>query len=112
MAYAIDTTALIPVLSQALAALAPRGTLGIIGASRPDEVLPVPVIDLLTSGKHIRGIVEGDAEPAVFLPKLIALHAQGRFPAEKMMRFYDFAQINEAVHDSESGACVKAVLKL
>ncbi|GAN78844.1 NAD(P)-dependent alcohol dehydrogenase [Acidocella aminolytica] len=112
VAYAIDTTALIPVLSQALAALAPRGTLGIIGASRPDEVLPVPVIDLLTSGKHVRGIVEGDAEPSVFLPKLIELHAQGRFPAEKMMRFYDFSEINEAVHDSETGVCVKAVLKL
>lgn len=110
--YAIDTTAIIAVLSQALAALAPRGTLGIIGASRPDEVLPVPVIDLLTSGKHVRGIVEGDAEPAVFLPTLIALHAQGRFPAEKMMRFYDFAEINQAVHDSENGVCVKAVLRL
>lgn len=112
IAYAIDTTAIIAVLSQALAALAPRGTLGIIGASRPDEVLPVPVIDLLTSGKHVRGIVEGDAEPAVFLPTLMALHAQGRFPAEKMMRFYDFADINQAVHDSENGVCVKAVLRL
>ncbi len=111
VAYAIDTTALIPVISQALAGLAPRGTLGIIGASRPEEVLPVPVIDLLTSGKHIRGIVEGDSEPAIFLPTLIELHRQGRFPAEKMMRFYDFAQINEAVHDSETGGCVKAVLR-
>lgn len=112
VAYAIDTTAHMPVLSQALAALAPRGTLGIIGASRPEEVLPVPVIDILTNGKHIRGIVEGDAEPSVFLPKLIKLHAQGRFPAEKMISCYDFAQINEAVHDSETGACVKAVLRL
>lgn len=110
--YALDTTALIPVLSQALAALAPRGTLGLIGASRPDEMLPVPVIDMLTSGKQVRGIVEGDSDPGLFLPKLIALHAQGRFPAEKMMRFYDFTQINEAVHDSETGRCVKAVLRL
>ncbi|OYV33631.1 MAG: NAD(P)-dependent alcohol dehydrogenase [Rhodospirillales bacterium 20-64-7] len=111
VAYAIDTTALIPVLSQALAALAPRGTLGLIGASRPDEVLPIPVIDLLTGGKHVRGIVEGDSEPAIFLPKLIELHRQGRFPADRMMRFYKFSQINEAVHDSETGACVKAVLR-
>jgi aryl-alcohol dehydrogenase len=110
--YALDTTAVIAVLSQAFAALAPRGTLGIIGAPRPEDLLPVPVIDLLTSGKHIRGIVEGDSEPARFLPTLIELHRQGRFPAEKMMRVYDFAQINEAVHDSETGACVKAVLRL
>lgn len=111
-AYAIDTTARVPALSQALEALAPRGTLGLIGASRPEDLLPVPIIDMLTNGKHVRGIVEGDAEPSVFLPKLIKLHEQGRFPVEKMIRCYDFAQINEAVHDSETGVCVKAVLKL
>ena len=110
--YAIDTTAVIAVLQQAFAALAPRGTLGVIGAPRPEDLLPVPVIDLLSSGKHLRGIVEGDSEPALFLPALAELHRQGRFPAEKMMRVYDFAQINEAVHDSETGACVKAVLRL
>ena len=111
VAYAIDTTAAIPVLQQAFAALAPRGTLGVIGAPRPEDMLPVPLLDLLSSGKHIRGIVEGDSEPALFLPVLIELHRQGRFPAEKMMRFYDFAQINEAVQDAGTGACIKAVLR-
>lgn len=110
VAFALDTTAVPSVLTQAVAALAPRGTLGIIGASRPDETVTLNIIDIMTNGKHIRGIVEGDSEPAQFLPTLIALHAQGRFPVEKMMRFYDFAALDQAVHDSETGACVKAVI--
>jgi aryl-alcohol dehydrogenase len=110
VAFALDTTAVPAVLTQAFAALAPRGTLGIVGASRPDETVTLNIIDIMTNGKHIRGIVEGDSEPENFLPTLIALHAQGRFPVEKMIRHYPFAAIEQAVHDSETGACVKAVI--
>lgn len=111
VSHAIDTTALMSVIGQAFAALAPRGVVGVIGSSKPEDILPVPVVDLLTYGKRIQGIVEGDSEPAVFLPKLFDLYAQGRFPVDKIMKFYKFDEINQAVHDSEAGKCVKAVLK-
>lgn len=112
VSHAIDTTALMPVIGQAFAALAPRGILGVIGACKPDDLLPIPVMDLLTSGKHIRGIVEGDSEPAVFLPKLFDFYAQGKFPVDKIVSFYEFSEINKAVHDSETGKSIKAVLRL
>jgi aryl-alcohol dehydrogenase len=110
--YAVDTTALPPVILQGVAALAPRGVMGLIGASRPDEELHLNIIDLLTQGKHVRGIIEGDAVPATFIPELIALHAAGKFPVEKMLTFYPFAEINQAIHDSEAGTTVKAVLRM
>ncbi|HQT89342.1 MAG TPA: NAD(P)-dependent alcohol dehydrogenase [Acidiphilium sp.] len=110
VAYALDTTAVPSVITQAVSALAPRGTLGIIGASHPDETMTLNIIDVMTNGKQIRGIVEGDAEPALFLPTLIKLYEQGRFPVDKMIRHYAFSEINQAVRDSETGACVKAVL--
>lgn len=40
------------------------------------------------------------------------LHARGRFPIDKLIRFYDFADINQAIQDSESGQVVKPVLRM
>ena len=41
---------------------------------------------------------------------MIAYQRQGRFPIEKLMKFYSFDQINEAFDDSNSGRTIKAVL--
>jgi aryl-alcohol dehydrogenase len=48
--------------------------------------------------------------PQEFLPKLIALHEQGKFPYEKIVTPYDFKDINQAIADIKSGAVIKAVL--
>jgi len=55
-------------------------------------------------------VVEGDAVPHLFIPKLITLWRQGKFPFEKLVRYYPLADINRAVADSESGATLKPIL--
>jgi aryl-alcohol dehydrogenase len=62
------------------------------------------------SGKTIRGCAEGDANPSEFIPELLALHAQGRFPMEAIVRRYDAVDIEKAVVDSRSGSAIKPVL--
>jgi aryl-alcohol dehydrogenase len=59
----------------------------------------------------IRGIVEGDSVPTVFLPRLIELWRQGRFPVERFMTFDDFDQIERAARDAEAGDVIKPVLR-
>ncbi len=54
----------------------------------------------------------GDSVPEYFIPHLLDLYQQGRFPFDKMVTFYPFAQINEAIHDTETGKAVKAVLRM
>jgi aryl-alcohol dehydrogenase len=44
----------------------------------------------LTVGRVVRGIVEGDSVPDVFLPRLIRLWEQGRFPVDRLDTSYDF----------------------
>jgi aryl-alcohol dehydrogenase len=63
-------------------------------------------------GKTVRGVVEGDSVPKVFLPVLMELWEQGRFPVDLMMSFYDFDGIDEAAHDAEERGPVKAVLRM
>jgi aryl-alcohol dehydrogenase len=65
----------------------------------------------ILNGRTVRGIVEGDSIPDVFIPQLIDLYAQGRFPFDRMLKFYPFDQINAAAEDSERGKTIKAVIR-
>lgn len=58
------------------------------------------------------GVVEGDAVPQVFIPKLIEYYKRGQFPFNKLIKFYNFDEINEAFEDSHTGKTVKPVLKM
>jgi Zn-dependent alcohol dehydrogenase len=49
--------------------------------------------------------------PDIFIPQLIELNAQGRFPFEKLMKFYSLDQIN-AAQDSENGGTIKPIIRL
>jgi aryl-alcohol dehydrogenase len=66
----------------------------------------------LTQGGTVRGIVEGDSNPAKFLPELIAHHKAGRLPIERFSKTYRFAEINQAIGDAHAGKAIKAVLLL
>jgi aryl-alcohol dehydrogenase len=109
--YAIDTTARQDVILAALDALAPQGTLALIGVpASMDMAIPFVLAQLMGSGLSIRGINTGDSEPDVFIPYLIDLYRQGRFPFDKLIATYRLEDINKAVHDQHDGKVVKAVL--
>jgi aryl-alcohol dehydrogenase len=109
--YAIDTTGIVGVLEQAVAALAQRGVLGIIGVpSDPTAALPVNLIQSQLLGLTVTGIVEGDSVPDVFIPELLELHRTGRFPFDKLITTMPFGEINEAVAAQQGGEAVKIVL--
>lgn len=108
--YMIDTTGIGKVISRALNALAVGGTCGLIGLASSEEEMRIPVGAMLP-GRSILGIIEGGAIPDIFIPRMIELYRQGRFPFDKMLTFYPLDRINEAVEDAESGKTLKAVLR-
>lgn len=109
--YAIDTTAVTPVVEQLLAALGMRGMLGLIGVpADPQAVFSVGLFQPPLLGLTIRGIVEGDADPQTFIPYLLSLHNQGKFPFDRLITTMPLAQINEAVEAQHRGEILKAVL--
>jgi len=108
--FAIDCTGLPAVIQQGIAMLGVRGTCGIVGAAAPGTMVQADVSHIMSGGRTIRGIVEGDADPKSFIPHLVALHQAGQFPFDRLIRFYPFDAINDAFHDAESGAAIKPVL--
>ena len=101
-----DTTGVSSVMSTAVAVLRPLGTCGLVGAGGGELTLRPE----LAAGKNIRYILEGEAVPQRFIPKLIELWRQGRFPFDRLIRTYPLDKINDAERDTTSGATVKPVL--
>ncbi len=66
----------------------------------------------LSKGRKTLGIIEGDAVPQKFIPKLIKLYRAGRFPYNRLIKFYDFSEINRAVGDARRGGTIKPVLRI
>lgn len=110
--FALECTGIPAVLRQAIDALGIRGTCGIVGAPRLGTEASFDVNMVMVPGKRIMGIVEGDTVPQTFIPQLIDLYLQGKFPFDKLVTYYEMDQINEAVADSESGKAIKPILKI
>jgi aryl-alcohol dehydrogenase len=110
LAYAFDNTGLASIIEGVFPLIAPKGILGLVGASAPDAMLSFNETSLMGGGKRVIGILGGDSDLHGFLPELIEHHVAGRFPYDRLIQTFPFAQINEAVHAGESGAVVKPVL--
>jgi len=109
--FALETTGNPKVLRQAVEALALRGVCGLIGGSRLGTEATFDMNNILF-GRTLRGIVEGDSLPDIFIPQLIGLYKQGRFPFDKLLKFYPLGQINQACEDSVQGKVMKPVLRM
>jgi aryl-alcohol dehydrogenase len=105
----VDTTGVPRLIEAALAVLAPRGVCVLLGAS-VEPVLSVNILNMIP-GREIRGVTEGDSDPAIFIPWLVDRFMEGRFPIDRISRFYPFGKINDAVADGVSGETIKPVLE-
>lgn len=110
--FSLDTTGSPAVLRNCVDALAPLGVAGLIGGSPGGTEVSLDMTDILVGGRTLRGVVEGDSVPEIFLPTLIRFWEQGRFPVDRFMKHYDFDAIEEAAHDAEAGRTIKPVLRM
>ena len=108
--YAVDTTARNTVINEAVGSLRYMGKCVVLG------VPATPNIEIanafFTMGRSVQYVVEGDSVPDIFIPQLINLFKKGLFPFDKLIKFYELDQINQAVADSEKGITLKAVIRM
>jgi len=108
--FSLECTGIPKVFRQAVDALMIGGTCGLIGVA-PNGVHVSLEMQTILNGRTVKGIVAGDCISDIFIPQLIDLYKQGRFPFDRLLKFYSLDQINEAAEDSEKGRALKAVLK-
>ncbi|MGE0217731.1 NAD(P)-dependent alcohol dehydrogenase [Mycolicibacterium sp.] len=105
--HAFDTTGIPAVILTALASIRPLGFCGLVGGGGGPIDLPQ---EALNEGRRISFLLEGDAVPQLFIPKLIELWRLGRFPFDRLVTTYPLDKINDAEADSLSGVTVKPIL--
>jgi aryl-alcohol dehydrogenase len=110
--HALECTGIPSVFEQAVKCLAPRGTCGLVGAPAPGSEAGISLGNLLSKGIRIRGLIEGESQIDAFIPHLVDLFLDGLMPFDKLVKFYDFDQINEAVADSLEGRTIKPILRM
>jgi aryl-alcohol dehydrogenase len=110
--FSLDTTAVDAVTRQAIECVGPLGTCGLIANKGPTQTVPVNILGAMLRGRSVRGIVQGDSVPDIFIPRLVDFFMKGQFPFDRLVRFYDFEQIDEAMHDAETGVAIKPVLRM
>lgn len=49
---------------------------------------------------------------APLITSLVEFYIQGRFPFDKLVKFYSLDQINQAAEDSEKGITIKPIVLL
>jgi len=102
--YVMEITGEPEMFELAVEVLNPNGTVAIFsGASAPGS---------LPGGRKAYSIIEGDAVPQRFIPKLISLYRAGRFPFDRRIKYYGFSEINAAIADAKRGDTIKPVLRV
>ncbi|MDY6962787.1 MAG: NAD(P)-dependent alcohol dehydrogenase, partial [Pseudomonadota bacterium] len=108
--YIIDTTGSTAVCNAAVSALGPRGELALVGAYPPTMKVEAEASFMMSGGRVVRGVVEGGSDPQNFIPQLIDHYLAGRFPFDRLIEFFAFEDIAEAIAAGESGKVIKPVL--
>lgn len=108
--FGIDTTVSAVVFRQMVDSLAVRGFAARVGDAPEGLLAQVDLRALLTRATTITGALQGDAIPQDFIPYLVALYEEGRFPFNKLIKSYPFESINEAFAASAAGVVLKPVV--
>ena len=102
--YVVETTGNPKMHRLAIDVLNPYGTVALLTGESGTDSLP--------EGRKTLGIIQGDAVPQHFIPKLIELFQTGQFPFDRLVKFYDFRDINQAIADAKHGDTIKPVLRI
>ena len=101
--YVVETTGIPKMHQLAIDLLNPRGVVALLTGESGTN---------LSGGRKTLGIIQGDAVPQHFIPELIRLFRAGKFPFDRLVKFYDFGDINRAIADAKRGATIKPVLRI
>lgn len=107
--YSLECTGLAKVVRQAVDALRLTGICGTIGVAPLGTEITLDMNAILF-GRTVRGIIEGDSVPELFIPQLIELWRQGRFPFDRLVEYFPLSEIETAAAASERGEVLKAIL--
>jgi aryl-alcohol dehydrogenase len=108
--FALETTGVPDLLTQAVRSLDSLGTCAYVGTAPPGVPGGILMLEAMMKGLTVRGVLQGDSTPSVMIPRLLTLHRSGLLPFDRLLTHYRLDEINQAAADCSSGDVVKPVL--
>jgi aryl-alcohol dehydrogenase len=110
----VEATGIPKVMEQAIQALGHGGTAVLVGMAGAQASVTFNPMEVQSRNTRIKGsIMAGEGGvPSLFLPQLIEYWKAGLLPVEKLLRFYEFKDINQAIHDAHDGSAIKPVIRM
>ena len=109
--FALECTGVIPVVRQAVDSVGMLGTCVLIGGAPAGAEFSVDHLTTLW-GKRIVGVLGGGGRSGPLIGSLMELWSQGRFPFDRLVAWYDLADVEQALADSYAGTVIKPVLRM
>ncbi|MFI7167160.1 alcohol dehydrogenase catalytic domain-containing protein [Rhodococcus erythropolis] len=107
----IDAVGAPATVASAWKAVRRGGTVTVVGAGRPNQVVEINAYELFHDDKKITGSFHGGISMHRDLPMLVGLWRNGRLPIEKLIdSTADLTKINEAIEAQQSGEALRVVL--
>jgi aryl-alcohol dehydrogenase len=86
------------------------GTCATVGLQGLENDVTVVDQGHLLLGHTLTGVIKGDADPHVFIPRLTELWRAGQFPFDRLIETFPFSRVNEELQMARKGEVVKPVL--
>lgn len=109
--FAFDCTGVIPVIETLAETVGMLGALVLIGGAPAGAKFSLDHLRTLW-GKRVIGVLGGGGRSGQLIPALVDLYQQGRFPFDRLVKFYDLGEIEKALADSQSGQVIKPILRM
>jgi aryl-alcohol dehydrogenase len=109
--FAFDCTGVIPVIETLAETVGMLGTLVLIGGAPAGARFSLDHLSTLW-GKRVIGVLGGGGRSGQLIPALVELYRQGRFPFDRLVKYYEMGEIDQALEDSNSGQVIKPILRM
>jgi aryl-alcohol dehydrogenase len=109
--FAFDCTGVISVIETIAATVGMLGTLVLIGGAPAGASFSLDHLSTLW-GKRVIGVLGGGGRSDQLIPGLVELYEQGRFPFDRLVKYYEMDEIEQALADSRSGEVIKPILRM
>jgi S-(hydroxymethyl)glutathione dehydrogenase/alcohol dehydrogenase len=107
----IDAVGHPPTVAAAWKAVRRGGTVTVVGAGRPDQVVEINAYELFHDDKRLTGSFHGGISMHRDLSMLVGLWRTGRLPVDRLVDgTADHADINAVVRDQQAGTVLRTVL--
>ena len=106
--FSLECTGVVSVCRQAVDSVGMRGVCALIGGAPAGAQLQLDHLSTLW-GKRVIGVLGGEGR-GTFIPALLDLHRQGRFPFDELVTHFPFEQLTDAMAAAEAGEVIKPVL--